>query len=347
SAAHATDILVAAVRDGKMPVAELAPVMGNVIPMANRMGVSFDQVAAAMAIVSRTGMDMSTAAVGLNQFFTGLLKPSAKGEKALKSVGLTYTELRADLKKPGGLPAVIQLLNDKFKGNDAALVKVIPNVRALRPLLSILAQDGKTTAGIFDDVANSVGSSNKAFQTAAETDLFKYNKALAQVQTSAIALGGVALPILTDVMGTATKSLSDMTDAWNALTPAQKDSRVESFLWAAGIVAAGLVITKTVIGVGTLVKAYKELQAAAALSSFGAAAGTATVAAGGFALILGAMYLNFVNVKAGLDAADEGTRLYTEAVKTGNYALYDRWAAEKLASDGIDYRRKGVDMATS
>lgn len=336
SASKATDILVAAVRDGKMPVAALAPVMGQVIPMANRMGVSFDQVAAAMAIVSRTGMDMSTAAVGLNQFFTGLLKTTPKGVKALKSVGLTYADLRADLKKPGGLPAVIQLLNDKFKGADTELVKVIPNVRALRPLLSILAQDGKTTAGIFTDVADSVGSSGKAFKTAAETDLFKYNQAVTQMQSSAISFGASTLPMVTGVMQSATKVLADFTDGWNKLTPAEQKARIDDALFAAGMVGTVMVIGKAIGIVNGLVKSYKELQAASLLANGGSVAATAGLVGLGVAAFATMLHFTGLDDSLGImfDNIANGTpkvTTYKGAVDDATWAL---WVHNQALVDG-------------
>jgi hypothetical protein len=48
SASRATDILTAAVREGKLEASALAGAMGGVIPIASNMGVGFEEVAAAI-----------------------------------------------------------------------------------------------------------------------------------------------------------------------------------------------------------------------------------------------------------------------------------------------------------
>ena len=63
--AQAVDVLTEAVRLGKLEPAELAGAMGQVLPLASNLGVSFDQVGAALAGMSKTGTDASTASTQL------------------------------------------------------------------------------------------------------------------------------------------------------------------------------------------------------------------------------------------------------------------------------------------
>jgi TP901 family phage tail tape measure protein len=75
--AKAVDILAEAVRLGKLEPAELAGAMGQVLPLASNLGVSFAEVGAAMAGMSKTGTDASTAATQLRQILATLAKPTA------------------------------------------------------------------------------------------------------------------------------------------------------------------------------------------------------------------------------------------------------------------------------
>ena len=54
SATDATDVLTAAVREGKLEAADLAGSMGRVLPVASAMGVRFDEVGAAFAATPLT-----------------------------------------------------------------------------------------------------------------------------------------------------------------------------------------------------------------------------------------------------------------------------------------------------
>jgi hypothetical protein len=56
-AGRATGILLAAVREGKAEADALAGAIGRVVPVAATMGVSFDQVAAALAVMTSAGLE--------------------------------------------------------------------------------------------------------------------------------------------------------------------------------------------------------------------------------------------------------------------------------------------------
>ena len=74
--AEAVDVLAEAVRLGKLEPAELAGAMGQVLPLASNLGVSFDQVGAALAGMSKTGTDAATASTQLRQILATLAKPT-------------------------------------------------------------------------------------------------------------------------------------------------------------------------------------------------------------------------------------------------------------------------------
>ena len=56
---EATDTLVAAVREGRLDATQLADSMEKVIPVASNMGISFNELSAAFAAVSRTNSNAS------------------------------------------------------------------------------------------------------------------------------------------------------------------------------------------------------------------------------------------------------------------------------------------------
>ena len=90
SAEKATDILVATVREGKLEAAKLAPVIGDVIPLAAQMGVEFEQVGAMIAALSRTGSDAPKAVSGLRAALRSLARPSQQASKELDTAVRYY-----------------------------------------------------------------------------------------------------------------------------------------------------------------------------------------------------------------------------------------------------------------
>ena len=195
SATEATDVMVAAVREGKLQADELAGSMGRVLPVAAGMGVSFNEVGAAFASMSRTGTNANEAATQLRQIMVSLLKPTKQAEEALQGMGLSSEGLRTQMREKG-LLSTLQTLSTEFDGNADAAASVFGNVRALVGVMDLMGANAATTAQIFGSMADTTGTLEKSFGIAAETTQFKFNAALAEFKTSMIAIGKEIIPVV-------------------------------------------------------------------------------------------------------------------------------------------------------
>lgn len=279
SAAQSTDILLAAVREGKAEPEAFAGAIGKVIPAASQLGVSFDQVSAAMASMSLTGQSASEAAAALNQVMMNSLKPSKQGADELAKVDLSYQKIRQSL-KTDGLLDTLDMLNDAFGGNIESMAKVFGNARSLRAVLALTGSAAGKTATIFDKLSGATGDTDAAFDKAAETSGFKMKQALAQLQVVAIEVGNQLLPVVTQVV----QEFGKMVAWFDRLSPGAKSFAVKL---AAVTAALGPMIWMGGTAVKTLnvlIVAYKGIAkwaglAAAAQKTFGASSGVS--AAGG------------------------------------------------------------------
>ena len=173
SATDATDVLTAAVREGKLEAAELSGAMGQTLPVASAMGVRFDEVGAAFAAMSRTGTGASEAATQLRGILSTLLRPSKDAEKTLKNMGMSAAGLRQQIKDEG-LLSVLQTLVGAFDGNAAATASVFGNVRALTGVLDLMGAGAATTEQIFASMEDTTGTLNTAFEVVSDTAGFKF-----------------------------------------------------------------------------------------------------------------------------------------------------------------------------
>lgn len=219
TAAMATDILTAAVREGKLEAASLAPIMGRVLPIASAMKVDFAEVAGAIAVMSRVGAKAAEGSVAIQAFLSGLMKPSKKGVGALKSVGLEFEDLREMVKKPGGLIAAMRLLDEKFGDNEEALAAVVPNIRSLRGVLNVLSQDAKIVDSVMGGVRNSVGDTDKAFEVSARTASVQLDIAMVRVRNTLSAVGRTVAAVLIPWVQKGIVYVSMLRDAWVAMDP--------------------------------------------------------------------------------------------------------------------------------
>lgn len=195
SATEATDVMVTAVREGKLEASELAQSMGRVLPLASAMGVEFHEVGAAFAALSRTGTNAAEASTQVRGILASLLKPTKQAEEALTEMGLSSKELRTQLKEEG-LLATLERLKKEFEGNDEAAAQVFGNVRALSGVLDLMGANADGTRQIFDALTKSIGATGQAFKIDAESSASEFDKALARLTTSLLEIGEVVLPLV-------------------------------------------------------------------------------------------------------------------------------------------------------
>ena len=247
--AQATDILAAAVREGKLAPDELAGSIGNVLPLASAMGVGFDEVGAAFAAMSRTGTDANTASTQLRGIMSSLLKPTAQAEAALADMGLSSADLRQQIKDEG-LLSVLETLSDEFEGNDEAAAQVFGNVRALSGVLDLMGSNADDTRKIFGNMADTTGTVGDAFDVVSQTSAFQFEQAMAEVKDALLEIGEIALPVIRELIGV----FQGLVDRFRELSPEQKEQVVRFAAIAAVAGPLILIFGKILTAVGTLIK---------------------------------------------------------------------------------------------
>ena len=201
SAAQGSDILTVAVREGKAEAEDFAPALGKVLPVAAAFGASFEDVAAGVASLTRTGANAGTSAIYLRQVLSQLLKPSKQAADAMYDAGTSAEDMRQRIQDDGLLSA-LETLNARLGGSQyeiasTGLAKVFGNVRALTAVYSLLGPNLKENRQIFEEMANSTGAASDAFEIAAQTADSKFRSAMAEMQASLIRVGDAIMPMMT------------------------------------------------------------------------------------------------------------------------------------------------------
>ena len=251
SAIEATDILTKSVREGKLETTELASSMGRVLPLASAMGVSFDQVGAAFAALSRTGTNAAEAATQIRGILSGLLSPSNQASKELKRLGLNAEDLRKQIKEKGLLSA-LETLKTAFEGNEESAALVFGNVRALSGIMDLLGANVDTTRQIFDSLTNSTGATNSAFDETSKSGAFKLTKAQKELNLAMTELGNEIKVALIPVLQDLSKFLKNVMESFKGL---DEDTR-QMIIKMAMITAA---IGPVILVVGQLATALSVL----------------------------------------------------------------------------------------
>jgi len=263
TAAQATDILVATVKEGGVEADRLAPTLGRVVGVAAQVGVSFQQVGAFIATFTRVGVDADEAVTALRGTLAALeLKGAGPAGKALASVGYSVQQLRDDIQKNGLAQALIDLVQ-RFHGNNDALEKVIPNIRALTGVLSVASSQAGSFREVADNIAGSVGHiTDEAYALIQQDPGFVFEQMKASVGAAGIALAKDLLPVLVDLA----KEVKALVES-GALAPWAKAAGIALTV----LIDAGKVLAVVLGNLGPILLAY---------AAWATAAGTASIAFG-------------------------------------------------------------------
>jgi TP901 family phage tail tape measure protein len=268
SAGRATDILTAAVREGKLEAESLTPVLGRLLPTAAAMGIEFDQVAGSLAVFSRTGTDAAQGATSLQAIMTTLQKPTKQSRDLIEGAGLSMAGLREVAAGPGGLIQVLRLLEGAFGDNDEALAQIFPNVRAFRGVMNALAQDAEAVDSVMSGVTNSTGAADHAFETAADTARFRMKQALVEVQVVLLRLADIVLPIVADAVEKVGRGIRILGNGFADLPRGMQVTIVGLFGVAAAAGPVLLIVGQLTIALAALGKAFVALKITTAISAF-------------------------------------------------------------------------------
>ena len=165
-ATRISDMMFESVKRGKQTYEEMAGALGTVVPIASQVGMGFDQVAAAMATLTRQGIDANTATVQLRQILVSVLNPSKEAEKMAAALGL---EFNAQALAAKGLSGFLADVKEKTGGNVEAMTALFGNVRALTGVMALGGAQAAAFAGDLQAIRDSAGQTELAFQKQMKT----------------------------------------------------------------------------------------------------------------------------------------------------------------------------------
>lgn len=298
NAAKAADVFTSIVQNSKFAPADLAASLGRVLPYAQQLGVSFQDLGGDLAALSHVGLSADASVTGMTAVFSNLTaatKSTGNASKEMASLGLnaqnvlkdlgtkgtiaTLDEINAALVKQGGAAnytasewqdlatglgeSVDQVKQQFGKLNLGALQKIFPNKKAFITFLGLTDENNVAAQQAAKTVASGVvGTLAKAFAQWSGSDVGKMQIAINDLKNGLIDLGDKILPKLADW-------IQNIASWWDKLGPKTQD-QVEHFaLMAAEIGPLLLVGGKLVSMLGNMSKLLSASPWALAIAAFG------------------------------------------------------------------------------
>jgi len=203
STEEATDVANAfftAQKYGKTTVEQLAQNVGTVAPIMNAAGLSYQEMLAVLAELTKNGISTAESTTYLKGAITGLLKPTAEASKILKQYGVPVGAMEI---KQAGLTKTLAAFNDMMAKNPDVVAKAMPNIRGLTGIMALSGSSFEDFQVILDQVNNDLGDGSslmQAYGIKAGTASAQMDKAKASLNASIIALKDKLLPVFTKVV---------------------------------------------------------------------------------------------------------------------------------------------------
>lgn len=166
-ATHVTSALFETIKVGVLRGPELAESLGRVLPVAANLKVSFAEVLAAASTLTRGGLSADESMTALRQTLSAIEKPSSEATKAMRETGLSFADVRAEIREKG-LAAALADLATHIQGNTQLTTELFPNIRALTGVLSLTGGQAKFYASAVQDINKAYADGTQA-QTAFQT----------------------------------------------------------------------------------------------------------------------------------------------------------------------------------
>jgi len=193
-ASDVSDILFKTVDRGVITFPELASGLGQVVSTASAAKIPFSQVAAAIATMTKGGIESAEATTALNRIMMTFIQSGPKMKAALESEGIASG---ASLLETEGLAGAMQFLQRQTGGSAEKLIGLGLEMRSFKAGASLTRNAGKAFAEdlkLIADKSERAGSTQAAFAEQSKALKVQLEKLMVSVTVLGIKIGKVLAP---------------------------------------------------------------------------------------------------------------------------------------------------------
>lgn len=243
-----SDLSFKTVKLGKTTFPELANSMSPLFPLANNLGISYEELYATMSTATTSfAGNTAEASTQIKGLMTGFLKPTKDMQALIEKAGYSSG---AAMVKSEGLAGALKLV--QAEAGDDGMSKYFSNVRGLTAALGLSGSGMDKFEKHLKEMQNASGATGEALAKMGDTDAAKWNKALIKAQNAGIKFGQAVLPAITPLVEKFGEKISQLSDWFSNLSEGQQQMIIKML---AGAAAAGPLLTllgKGTSGVGSL-----------------------------------------------------------------------------------------------
>lgn len=291
---HVADLAMKTVEMGQTTFPQLAGAIGMVVPTANQLGVSVEELFGFMATFTGVTGGASEVATQLNGALSAMMKPSTEMRDAIQALGY---ESGSAMISQLGLKGSIEALTGVAGGSEEQLGKMFGRVEALRVVFPTTGTQAETLTQKIAAMSQASGTADAAFREQTQgvnAAGIEWEKMKASFDAVWRALGSALTPALTALLPVVQNLAGVVEDAvnWFQTWP---EPLQNATLAIAAIAAA---IGPLLIVAGSLTMAWATM--APAIGTITAVLGPLTLGVTALAVAKGALLAAAVAVSAAL-----------------------------------------------
>lgn len=215
SATAVSDSLFVAMRAGKTTIKELSSSLGKVLPFAAPLKVTFDELTASIAALTKGGISTTEAVTGVRAILAAISKPTKEAQKEAKALGIEFSAAGLQGK---GFTEFLKDVVERTGGSVSKITQLFGGVEALVPVLAFSGAAGKAMNEILVDMGNKAGATEKAFKKMTDSPGFKLDQFFAVMSVKAIELGDNFVNVLAPAASFITKNIDSISTAISVLS---------------------------------------------------------------------------------------------------------------------------------
>ncbi|MDT2594344.1 phage tail tape measure protein [Lactococcus petauri] len=219
-AGHVADVFARAAADTNAEVADMGEAMKYIAPVANAMGLSIEEVSAAIGIMSDAGIKGSQAGTSLRGALSRLAKPTKPMIGVMNDLGLSFYDAEGKMKP---LKDQIGMLKDAFKGltpeqQQNALVTLYGQ-ESLSGMMALIDKGPEKLGSLTKSLKDSDGAADKMARTMQDNMNSSLEQMMGALESAAIVIQKVMAPSIRKIAD----AISGLVDMFvSAPEPVQK-----------------------------------------------------------------------------------------------------------------------------
>ncbi len=202
-----SDKLFTIVRLGKTTIDELSGAMGQIVALSGQMGISIDEVGAAMATLTASGQSTRRAATAIRQSFVELIKPGDDLRAVIKKIGFETGQALVDSE---GYAGALKAITNKANELDIPLTDLIGSVESMQAILPLTGTAAESFARNLEAMKDSAGATQKAYEKMQKSFAIVMSKLKVNISNAMIAIGKVIIEKIQPKIEEANKKLETL-----------------------------------------------------------------------------------------------------------------------------------------